>query len=315
MRSLIFIFFSSCQLKWAALHEPPQASSLRGFPRGSRESAWHLCVGASAHPGVCPGFRVRLPRPVRPGVGPRAPADSERAPGRTQRNRNFSWRNAETDKREGRSCRRGYRGGPSSMGSSSGLWRCRVGWGRPGQAGARQGRERTQSVAAPCLLSVPRPPAPPASSSWLLARCARNHLTQGYALPPFQRVPHTGNRWLRCPGCRAVGDTCPLRVPARVSHTGAKMPTTLGTRQPCSASSRGGARGSPPLRGLHPHREGGHGGDGLGFFVLTLLGLDQGAGRGGGQALQGAPVLAWGRSTRSRVLWGRTPAGSPWPAP
>lgn len=76
------------------------------------------------------------------------------------------------------------------------------------------------------------------------------------------------------------------------------------------AARQPGGQGSPLLGGLHPHRQRGHGGDGLGFLLLALLGLDQRVGRGGGQAPQRVPVLAWGGSAGSP---GGRAAGSPRP--
>ena len=63
-----------------------------------------------------------------------------------------------------------------------------------------------------------------------------------------------------------------------------------------SALTAGRCPRSPLLGGLHAHGQRGHGSDGLGLFVLALLGLHQGVAGGGGEPLQGAPVLACGRA-------------------
>ena len=79
----------------------------------------------------------------------------------------------------------------------------------------------------------------------------------------------------------------------------AHAPSTPGSKDPghpqrAAAPTAGQCPCSPLLRGLHGHRQRGHGSNSLGFLVLTLLGLDQGVASGGGKPLQGAPVLACG---------------------
>lgn len=105
-------------------------------------------VRVSARPGVCPGPAGRGPPAA---ARPAAPAGSEEA-GRTQGGSNFSRRSfkTETDKQETRSCGSGYRGGSSSMGSSSGLL---------GRAGARW-QQRRGWVCGRWVCEVPTTPSP-----------------------------------------------------------------------------------------------------------------------------------------------------------
>lgn len=79
-------------------------------------------------------------------------------------------------------------------------------------------------------------------------------------------------------------------------------------RVPSMQGRRPGLQGSPLLSRLHTYGQGGHGGDCLGFFILALLGFDQGVGHGGGEALQGAPVLAWAREVLGYRRYGTGPS-------
>lgn len=169
------------------------------------------CMSVSALPGVCPGFCVRLPCPVRPGVwAPGAPADSERTPGRMQRNSNFSWRSFKTD-RQTRVAAVGTVTGaaplpwapPQACGSAPG----------GGQKGTQQRRERTDGGLEAalqgllCLSSAPLPPTGLLSHSPTHLPSPTSHLQflapdqvlLGHLLrdkcsplhPVFQRVFHT----------------------------------------------------------------------------------------------------------------------------
>lgn len=79
-------------------------------------------------------------------------------------------------------------------------------------------------------------------------------------------------------------------------HLMAPRSKDLGGPQTTSALTTGRCPRSPLLGGLHAHRQRGHGSDSLGLFVLALLGLNQRVASGGGEPLQGAPVLACGRA-------------------
>lgn len=167
------MFFSSCQLNRATLPRVAAGFLPLRHPSGGPRASLVPCMSVSALPGVCPGFCVRLPCPVRPGVwAPGVPADSERTPGRMQRNSNFSWRSFKTD-RQTRVAAVGMVTGaaplpwapPQACGSAPG----------GGQKGTQQRRERTDGgleAALQGLLCLSSAPLPPTG----LLPCSPTHL-------------------------------------------------------------------------------------------------------------------------------------------
>lgn len=160
--------------------------------------------------------------------------------------------------------------------------------GRPGGRGGGGGQARV-------TVGIPRPFERPFPQG-------RGHPPGSPGECPASRCPSRGCKERGGPAARSwtgVGNPPPpglapasLAGPAGTSHL--VRHRSKASARPRQARGPGREPRSPLLGCLDAHRQRGHGSDRLGFLVLALLGLDQGVAHGGGETLQGAPVLAWG---------------------
>lgn len=182
--------------------------------------------------------------------------------------------------------------------------------------GSRHPSPRLLAIPAPPNSEPPPPPLP----------------TPSYPAPSTPSEPRPSPREVFLLGPRALqvflglllperggGAVCPgagVRTPTPGPAELARAPDTAGSKdrghpQTAAAPTAGRRPRSPLLGGLHGHRQRGHGSNSLSFLVLTLLGLDQGVAGGGGEPLQGAPVLACGSGGATAQIGNRNPEHGP----